>query len=696
MITLISVLLLQLVATKSQLVGPGAMAPYGGGGGGGRRHGGYVRVQEPAKGFFIAGSAIRQMNGLYGKVERVPHNIDHQLQLAYKHDQTGWIMALTSGDDSEWLIIDNDARDRFKHKGSTIIPGSGQRWSHLHRAANNNNNNNNNNNDGTMPPPPRGGKDQDQDELDGALMTGGDDIAELPWQMIAVLDEGMLNKLRRYSAHHHGTVQRAIAGSNLPDVGGRNTETVPPRHVHAQGLAEANDVCINDGDFDVAMSLYGAAIDKVPGTSIVSTWSRAILLVQRAICKRKIGRDFPTALVDIETALDLYPAYTHALFEKGKILFDMGGKAQNSLHSFLQLLKVDRTYPKLDTWIVRCVAQDRRTKDNAVTLLASRRLKESSNAECVAWRQTKSCDPDGELESDQDKTCNQIIPRGISGFCECTVPKANAAGNVIGASVPESAKSKEIFYTLLNQVKKASKSSCYPIDRAEFTCNDKCIQQWKVVMKEAETYELSLRSEGQTTLEDLYRTGRMHLENWKYAEHRRFKEKLASKAHAQHKKQSGGARIDTHRESAYRQAWRIHDMYGVLGIAHDFTPNELKRAYRQESKANHPDKGGSDEAFQRVAAAKTLFSEPKKVDDYNRGTDLDNPDVEKTSLWEETEKNYFPERYGFEPFGDPLEDHPEGKAAHERRTERIENVRIKRAAGRQENIAGPGSEKMDL
>jgi hypothetical protein len=45
------------------MVGPGAMAPYGGGGGR-RRHGGYVRVQDPAKGFFLAGSTVMAMNGL--------------------------------------------------------------------------------------------------------------------------------------------------------------------------------------------------------------------------------------------------------------------------------------------------------------------------------------------------------------------------------------------------------------------------------------------------------------------------------------------------------------------------------------------------------------------------------------------------------------------------------------------------------
>ena len=78
------------------MVGPGAMAPYGGGGGW-RRHGGYVRVQDPAKGFFLAGSTVMAMNGLYGRVDSVPSDLKQTVQLAYKHDKTNWLMCLTSG-----------------------------------------------------------------------------------------------------------------------------------------------------------------------------------------------------------------------------------------------------------------------------------------------------------------------------------------------------------------------------------------------------------------------------------------------------------------------------------------------------------------------------------------------------------------------------------------------------------------------
>ena len=39
---------------------------------------------------------------------------------------------------------------------------------------------------------------------------------------------------------------------------------------------------------------------------------------------------------------------------------------------------------------------------------------------CVAWRQTGNCDPDGPREQQNDKSCTAIIDDGWSGYCECS------------------------------------------------------------------------------------------------------------------------------------------------------------------------------------------------------------------------------------------------------------------------------------
>uniref|UniRef100_K3W9G9 Nucleotide-diphospho-sugar transferase domain-containing protein n=1 Tax=Globisporangium ultimum (strain ATCC 200006 / CBS 805.95 / DAOM BR144) TaxID=431595 RepID=K3W9G9_GLOUD len=41
-----------------------------------------------------------------------------------------------------------------------------------------------------------------------------------------------------------------------------------------------------------------------------------------------------------------------------------------------------------------------------------------SQFECVAWRRTGGCSPDGAIEEQETKKCDEPIPDGISGFCE--------------------------------------------------------------------------------------------------------------------------------------------------------------------------------------------------------------------------------------------------------------------------------------
>ena len=144
------------------LVGPGGMVPYGGGGGG-RRHGGFVQVRDPAHGFFVAGSSISELNGVYVRKGAMPAS-GHSAQLVYFNEASGWFMAMVDGPasggnvekmqqyeqangeappapgyeayggkETEWLFVDSQGKDRFGHAGDTIIPGAGTSWGHLHR-----------------------------------------------------------------------------------------------------------------------------------------------------------------------------------------------------------------------------------------------------------------------------------------------------------------------------------------------------------------------------------------------------------------------------------------------------------------------------------------------------------------------------------------------------------------------------------
>ncbi|GMF20800.1 unnamed protein product [Phytophthora fragariaefolia] len=50
--------------------------------------------------------------------------------------------------------------------------------------------------------------------------------------------------------------------------------------------------------------------------------------------------------------------------------------------------------------------------DLPLNISATRRLK------CIGWRTTKSCNPDGEREPQNDHDCFRKIPGGLSGYCE--------------------------------------------------------------------------------------------------------------------------------------------------------------------------------------------------------------------------------------------------------------------------------------
>eukprot|EP00929_Paragymnodinium_shiwhaense_P081220 TRINITY_DN42455_c0_g1_i1.p1 TRINITY_DN42455_c0_g1~~TRINITY_DN42455_c0_g1_i1.p1 ORF type:complete len:1097 (-),score=273.11 TRINITY_DN42455_c0_g1_i1:353-3589(-) len=136
-----------------------------------------VTVREPAKGFFVAGSSVDGMNGIYAPTRAGAHIGAHRRpRLVYRNDTSGWLLAFldappkhrssTSGygsayrgldqrarrlrtalgghsseDDSddpenEWVFIDPRGQERLGHKGDTIIPGAGTRWKHLKRGWN--------------------------------------------------------------------------------------------------------------------------------------------------------------------------------------------------------------------------------------------------------------------------------------------------------------------------------------------------------------------------------------------------------------------------------------------------------------------------------------------------------------------------------------------------------------------------------
>jgi tetratricopeptide (TPR) repeat protein len=110
------------------------------------------------------------------------------------------------------------------------------------------------------------------------------------------------------------------------------------------------------------------------------------------------------------------------------------------------------------------------------------------------------------------------------------------------------------------------------------------------------------------------------------------------------------------------------DHYAVLGVSTDATEKQLKTAYRMRSLQFHPDRNrqaGNTAAFQRIAEAYQVLSDPDKRRAYDEGVDIkvkrgrkdedddseDEEEEHKTTMREEVEREFYPERYHFWPFG---------------------------------------------
>ena len=57
--------------------------------------------------------------------------------------------------------------------------------------------------------------------------------------------------------------------------------------------------------------------------------------------------------------------------------------------------------------------------------------------------------------------------------------------------------------------------------------------------------------------------------------------------------------------------------YEVLGVSKTATYDEIRKAYRKQAKVKHPDKGGSEEAFQELQQAYEVLSDPNKKGIYD-------------------------------------------------------------------------------
>ena len=141
--------LIATTAAGRELVAPGGVVSRGSAARGGMPGAG--TLVEPPIGFWVAGSSVEGVDGVYGpRLEHAalppmiaPFVTDPGLHGVWLHDTSGWVLVHAEveqqdGEEpaSEWVLVDPRGRERYVHAGGGFAPGSGAPgWSHLRNRA---------------------------------------------------------------------------------------------------------------------------------------------------------------------------------------------------------------------------------------------------------------------------------------------------------------------------------------------------------------------------------------------------------------------------------------------------------------------------------------------------------------------------------------------------------------------------------
>ena len=247
-----------------------------------QRSRGTCYVDTPPFGFFVAGSSAKAMNGVYVRRRGAPaaaERAGEDILLYYAHTSGLWTMVLAevraAGDDDEsdgyrwrpepvrsWLLIDERKVDRFAHVGDTIVPGAGVRWKHVHTQS------------GTAGAGlsaryqgPRGAEH-------ALARAHPDDDEQLPWQVIAILDQGILQDLIAGARYHQHRIDEALAG--------RGDAVVAPALTSLEGIFEPHRWMYVVEAAEVAVREAPAETARTVGTRVRGEYVRGLEVRQTA------------------------------------------------------------------------------------------------------------------------------------------------------------------------------------------------------------------------------------------------------------------------------------------------------------------------------------------------------------------------------------------------------------------------------
>ena len=626
-----------LIVHVAQLVGPGGMTPYSGGGGG-RRHGGYVTISDAVTGFFISGSAIHALNGVYGPrledTSSLPPEIAAATVIgAYLHDSSGWILANVRKPDNpretEWVFFDADRAERFAHKGETLIPSSGKRWWHLHRPSRVAQSETAKGNAGGG----GGGSSSSSSSSSSTALRAaadGDDSDELPWQVIGIRDHQRLEMLQRQSRDHATRTARAFQQREAlaaPPPAAPSREDGPPGGEEAVESPEAVTSLLEQGEMQSAAQALAAAAASA-SASDASGWVAAVLHLRSSRISRRL-RDFPAAMASLAASMQRFPLFRLALFEKAMVHLD-ARDPDAAMSAFRRLHGLAPEWPELSSWLVRTHASIVRSQK-----AAERRKREA--AEPLPPPPPPPLPPGCEEAAIGTHEVDESATGDPTDSASASPSKPWCCLRSAEVRCPASADKSNWRSGDLYDDKFAIQQSGNGLS---VTRVDGGGTGWGMQL-----VVLCCTPAAQAELEAL--------ESLAQAE--------AAQAEAQAKAPGAAEATAAAAAAAAVESERFAslDHYEVLQVPCDYDAGELKKRYRSLSLRLHPDRaGGNTEHFARAAAAHDCLADEACRRSFDGGADLNGDESigGQASFFEAVERQFYPERFPFEPFGDVFED----------------------------------------
>lgn len=246
-----------------------------------------------------------------------------------------------------------------------------------------------------------------------------------------------------------------------------------------------------------------------------------------------------------------------------------------------------------------------------------------SKSKCVSWRQTGGCDPDGLREPEGDRGCDDVVPKGASGFCECE--NERRAGYVTCDHAPMSCTricNKKDWLGYLedtiwfwNGWREVEFRSGGDFIAPEPNCEQSGRCSWKVD-ESGRSVTIDWGAAGLHTVK--LSRNRKELSGTRFdgdpcsAEFRRRDVAAGEKRHAEARKESGAADDDDE-----------EDLYAILGVDPDAEMGQIKKAFRRMSRKYHPDKTRGDpsaaDMFEKVRNAYEVVGDEDKRILYDTG-----------------------------------------------------------------------------